>query len=253
MSKRSAGWDWTFHYDLSSKITPSKLSNTPEIRFVTDSKNNVTGFEVKKSTPGDKAPEGYCDNVAEKVALWLTAKSMTPLASFQKGYEGKPKTPGRLGRVAANLQIRYNIEGPVKSSKVDLSNLNIQKMVKSDKKSNDLEDLNNAVSHLRTGKVADSIKVAFRIIEGKTNLKGYAKYKCIRNIVTHKKLHNGVKNDFIRYFDSHGSNAHNAFDFKKYEPNKNIIIFNIKSHKTKQTLEQVARDIIEAAKGLLGL
>jgi hypothetical protein len=178
---------------------------------------------------------------------------MTPVFVYPKGYNGMPRTPGRLGRTVANMTMRYNIESPVEIGKLDLANLNIQKMIRSDKKSNDLEDLNNAVLHLGADKVADSIKVAFRIIEGKTKLKDYAKYKCIRNILTHRKLHKPVKDDFIRYFDSGGSNAYDAFDFKKYDPDKNIIIFDIKSSKTKQTLEQVAKDLIGEVKVILGL
>ena len=254
MSKQSPKWDWTFHYDLSVNIAPSNLSDSSEIKFVSDSKNNITGFEIKRSTIGCRPPRKYCDDIAKKVARWLTAKSMTTVNITRTGYEVKPRDPRKMGRTAGNMTIVYNVKGvPVRTSILDLTEVKTQRLIRS-KYSNNLEDLSNAVSHLAAGRLADSIKGAFKIIEKKGNkIKDYRKYKCIRNILTHEKLRKPVKDDFIEYFDSRGSNAHNSFGFKRYVPSKNIIIFNLQSPKTRKTLEQIATDLIRDVKGILGL
>lgn len=249
MSKHEL-WDWTFHYALSRKILSSNLSSTLDIRFVKDSENNVIGFDIKASTADDLAPEDRCNRTARRVVQMLSAAAITRIDMHLTGYEGMPRTPGRLGRVSKNLTIIYNIEGaPVKTNKLDLSNINIQSLMTSDK-SNKLEQLNNAVSHLFDGRPADSITEAFKIIDGKTkSIRGYRRYACIRNILAHDNLYPHVKKDFTKYFP----HKHSVFDFKDYVPRKNIIVLDLISPKTKQTLEKVAGDLIRKVKGFLKL
>jgi hypothetical protein len=43
------------------------------------------------------------------------------------------------------------------------------------------------------------------------------------------------------------------FDFKYCDENKGEFIFDLDSSKTKRTLEQVAKDLIEVVKSILGL
>jgi hypothetical protein len=64
-------------------------------------------------------------------------------------------------------------EAPVKTNKLDLSDINTLSLITPDK-SNKLEQLNNAVSHLFDGRPADSITEAFKIIDGNTkSIRGY--------------------------------------------------------------------------------
>src|SRR5215204_2447863 len=129
--------------------------------------------------------------------------------------------PRRLIRVSKDLTIKYNIEGWI--DKIDLTDPHIKGLICQNVNPN-LEYLSNAVSHLNQGRRMDSITEAFKIIEGDTkSVKDYYKYKCIRNILTHKKLEPHVKRDFTRYF---GPSVYGVFDFKQYDPNNNIIILN---------------------------
>jgi hypothetical protein len=249
LSKHVSDWDWTFHYALSRIILPSNLSNSPEIRFVKDSKNNVTGFDIRIDTSGDKAPEDYCNSIARKIVQMLSVTSITRIATHLTGYEGMTRAHGRLGRTSKRTIIIYNIEGePVKTDRLKLTDTNTQSLMTSTNKSNNLEQLSNAVSHLCDGRPGDSIIEASKIIEGNTkSVKGYRKYRCIRNILMHKKLLPRVIRDFNTYFRT------NEFDFKRYEPNNNIIILDPSSTTTQQSLEKVARDLIREVKSFLKL
>jgi hypothetical protein len=209
--------------------------------IIKDSENDVIGFDINDSTPDDLAPEEHCNRIARSIVQMLSAAAITRIDMHLTGYEGMPKNPGGLGRVSKSLTIIYNIEGaPVKTNKLDLSDINTLSLITPDK-SNKLEQLNNAVSHLFDGRPADSITEAFKIIDGNTkSIRGYRKYACIRNILTRDKLYPHVKKDFTKYFP----HKHSAFDFKDHVPRKNKIVLDLQSPKTKQTLEKVARDLI---------
>lgn len=223
----------------------SNLSSSSEIRLVKDSESNVTGMDIKASTVDNIAPEDHCNRIARSIVQMLSVAAITRIDTHLTGYEGMPRTPGRLGRASKRVRIIYNIKGvPVKTNKLDLSDINTQSLMIFDR-SNKLEQLNNAVSHLFDGRPADSITEAFKIIDGNAkSIRGYHKYACIRNILTHDKLYQHVKKDFTKYFP----HKHSAFDFKDYVPPKNIIILNLQSPKTKLTLEKVARDLIRKVK-----
>jgi hypothetical protein len=60
-------------------------------------------------------------------------------------------------------------------------------------------------------------------------------------------LESGTLKSFIIYFD----HPHDSFDFKDYDIEKKIVILDTDSNKTKQTLEQIARDLISEAERLM--
>lgn len=243
MSKQSPDWDWIFHYDLSRKLDPANLSSSPEITFVIDSENNVTGFDLRVSTVGDNgdsAPEDRCNNTARMVAQMISATSLTRIATHVTGYEGMPRAKGKLGHTTKRVTLIYNIEGaPVKTGRLDLTDTKTQNLMTSANKSNNLEQLSKAISHLYDNRYDDSIIEASKIIEGNPkSVTGYRKYRCIRNILMHNKLEPRVIEDFKKYFNPNG------FDFKGYDPKNNTIIIDLDSTKTQKSLEQVAKDLI---------
>jgi hypothetical protein len=249
LSAPGGDWNWTFHYALSRRILPANLFSSHDIVFTTDSENNVTGFDIKVSTSDDMAPEEYCDTIARKIVRILSVLSVTRIATHLTGYEGMPAAHGRLGRVSKRTTFIYNIQGaPIKTDRLDLTNSNIRSLMTSVDKSNNLEHLNNAISYLGDGRPEDSITSAFKIIDGKVkSVRGYRKYACIRNILTHDRLYDRVKKDFTKYFP----HKHKAFDFKDYVPRKNIIVLDLQSPKTNQTLKKLARDLIGKVKRFL--
>jgi hypothetical protein len=80
----------------------------------------------------------------------------------------------------------------------------------------------------------------------------YNKYKCIRNILSHKegdKLHKNTMEAFKQYFRP----IHDTFDFKHCDVSNRIIIFDSDSSKTKRTLEKVDGDLISEVRKILKL
>ena len=180
MSKQSSDWDWTFHYGLSRKLDPTNISGSPEITFVTDSQNNVTGFDIRVSNAGgngDTPPEDRCNSTARKIAQMLSATSLTRVDTHLTGYEGMPKAKGELGRTTKSITLIYNIEGaPIKTGKLDLTDTKTQNLMTSANKSNNLEQLSKAISHLYDNRYDDSIIEASKIIERKPqSVKNYRK------------------------------------------------------------------------------
>jgi hypothetical protein len=97
--------------------------------------------------------------------------------------------------------------------------------------------LSNAVSHLYEGRHRECINRAFAIIEKDTSIKDYYKYNCIRNILTHDKLNQNVIDDFRKYLG----------------PINKIINLDFESKKTRNTLDYVARDLINECKKIPGM
>jgi hypothetical protein len=93
-----------------------------------------------------------------------------------------------------------------------------------------------------------------RVIEEKrysSSVTNYNKYKCIRNILSHKEgqqLHEHTAEDFTKYFRP----VRNAFDFMHCDETNKIFIFDLDSPKTKQTLEQLTTDLIREVQDILG-
>jgi hypothetical protein len=113
-----------------------------------------------------------------------------------------------------------------------------------------LGSIARAVSHIYQGRVTECIKEAFKIIEGKYSVKDYSKYKCIRDILSHKEpeLFQETISNFDKYFG-----RPNSFDLKQFDLNKRIIIIDFESDKTKRTLNKLARELIEEGKIILKL
>ena len=165
--------------------------------------------------------------------------------------------PHKLIRVSKDVTIKYNIEGWI--DKIDLTDPHIEKLICQDVNP-ELDYLSNAVAHKNNGRYSESIKEAFRVIDEEKSAKNYSKsvkeyckYKCIRNILSHKEgdpLRPGTMNNFIHYF---GTDVYSSFDFKQYEPNKNIIILDSVSAKTQLTLELIAKDLISEVRNILKL
>jgi hypothetical protein len=84
------------------------------------------------------------------------------------------------------------------------------------------------------------------------SVKDYYKYKCIRDILSHREgqqLRENTMKNFTQYFDP----VRDSFDFKYIDENSRIVIFDPDSPKTKQTLEKVAGDLISEGRKVLKL
>lgn len=166
--------------------------------------------------------------------------------AWTTSYRCKHKVTGHSHR-ESTLTTRWSRHGWI--DVLDLNDQSIQNILSSAISPN-LENLSNAVSHLYDGRYRECINRAFGIIENNSSIKDYWKFNCIRNILTHEKLEQHVTKAFTRYF---GTNVHDAFDFEKYDPKNGIINLNFESKKTRKTLNDVATDLINECKRILGL
>lgn len=252
MSIKSTGWRWKFHYVLSRKLITSNLSLSPNVKLVRENDGNVTGFEIGVETPNSKAPEQYSDIKARTMVQKLSAKSEHAISCHLSGHEGIPNDPNKLGRVTVLNTHVYNIEGaPLRINNVDLTDANIDDIITSSNKQNNLQHIYNAISHFCSGRYKECITAAFMAIEGNTGLPDYFKYKCIRNIVNHKEdqqWYDNTVRDFDKYFKS------SDFDFEvPHIKSSPIIVLDFESPRTLHALKKVSHDLITEAKRSLNL
>jgi hypothetical protein len=242
-------YDWIFHYKLSRVISCKESIDDPTIKLTKDSKDNLRGFDITIKNESESNARKTSEKRANNLQRILITVSGMALNAHQTSHEAVPKMLG-LKKVGKTMNSRYDIEGAI--DKIDLTDPIITRLIAQDKNPC-LEYLSNAVVHKSQGRFSDSIKEAFRILEGHKSVKDYCKFKCIRNILSHKEgvpLHKDTMNDFIKYFDP---NVHTIFDFKQYDLKNRIIILDHESNKTKHALGQIARDLISEAKSIMGL
>jgi hypothetical protein len=250
-------YDWIFNYELSRPVFCKESIDDDTIKFVKGG-NNLKGFDIIVNNETDsKAREVSCRKVKNLERILIILSGME-LEARLTGDERLPKKP-ELRRISKTFTIKYDIEGSI--DKIDITDPHIEKLINQDINP-ELEYLSKAVAHKNHGRYSESIKEGFRIIDEEKSVKHYStfvtdydKYRCIRNILSHKEgdpLRRGTMDDFIHYF---GSNAYGAFDFKQYEPSKNIIIFDSEcaSTKTQKTLEQLSRDLVSEIRNILKL
>lgn len=161
-------------------------------------------------------------------------------------FERKDKITGN-SEIGSTQRQAWDVEGGIDT--LNLSDPSVQNILNSGTTAN-MESLSNAVSHLPWGRCWECINRAFAIIENNTSITDYWKFNCIRNVLTHEKPRKNVIEDFKKYF---GPNVYAAFDFKKYDPNNRIINLDFESKKTRKTLFNVAIDLINGCKRILGL
>lgn len=242
-------YDWIFHYKLSRAISCKESFDDPTIKLTKDSNNNLQGFDITIKNESESNARKTSEKRANNLQRILIIMSGMALNAHQTSHEAVPKTPG-LKKVGKTIISGYDIEGAI--DKVDLTDPIIARSITQDENPS-LEYLSNASVHKNQGRFSDSIREAFRILEGNKSIKDYCKFKCIRNILSHKEgvpLHKDTMNDFIQYFDP---NVHDIFDFKQYDLKNSIIILDNESNKTKHALGQIARDLISQAKSIVGL
>jgi hypothetical protein len=247
--------DWTFSYKLSKPVYCKESVADKTIKFEKDTSDNLIGFQIivenKTDSESDKINKMKTENL-EKI---LTILSGIELKAIPAGAEGVPKKPG-LRRVTNQLIVKYDREGSI--DKVDITDSNIGNIINKDVNP-ELGYLSDAVAHKTHGRYSEAIKEAFRVIDEKKAAKNYSKsvkyyykYKCMRDILSHRegqRLFPNTKKSFARFF----SPVRDKFDFKYCDENKGEFIFDLDSSKTKRTLEQVAKDLIEVVKSILGL
>jgi hypothetical protein len=192
---------------------------------------------------------------AEKLGKILTILSGMELRALPASALGIPYRPGLL-RVHKDFNIKYDIEGSI--DKVDASDSNIRNII--DKKVNpQLDYLSDAVAHRNHGRLSETIKKAFMVIDEdrfanhySKIVTNYNKYKCIRDILSHREgqqLYTNTKNDFIGFFKP----LPNNFDFMYRDEINGVFIFDFDSDKTKKTLKKVAKELIAEVRVILGL
>jgi hypothetical protein len=239
-------WDCTFHYSVRPRVYTKNAVDTPNIKLITNTEGYIEGFDIlvnNTSIPSGEEERDKLGNCLEKI---LTIKSGMTVDAWTTGYRCKDRVTGHSHR-ESTLTTRWSRHGWI--DVLDLNDQSIQNVLNSGT-SPDLENLSHAVSHLNEGRYQDCINRAFGIIERDISVKDYWKFNCIRNILTHDDLKSHVTNDFTKYF---GPNVHDAFDFKKYDPNNGIINLDFESKKTRNTLNNVATDLVNECKRILGL
>jgi hypothetical protein len=191
----------------------------------------------------------------ENLEKILTILSGIELKAIPAGVEGVPIKPG-LQRVSNALVVKYDIEGSI--DKVDITDFNIGNIVNKDVNP-ELGYLSDAVAHKSHGLYSEAIKEAFMVIDEDRSTNHYSKivtdydkYKCIRDILSHREgqqLYPNTRKNFTYFFKP----VRDKFDFKFCDESNGVFIFDFDLPKTKETLEQVAKDLIGEVKGLLGL
>lgn len=239
-------WDCTFQYFIRPRVYTKNAFDTPNIKLVRNQEGYIEGFDIlvnNTSIPDGEREQDKLSNWLKKI---LIVKSGMRVDAWPLGYECKDKITGGTHTVGA-MPLRWSKHGWVEV--LDLNNQNIQNFLNSDTNPN-LENLSNAISSQYEGRFQDSIKTAFKIIEPYKSTPDYWKFNCIRNVLTHEVLEQAVITNFIHHF---GPNVNNSFDFKAYDPIKRIINLDFDSEKTRNTLNKIAKDLIEKCKNILSL
>ena len=251
MSSPEARYDWTFSYKLSRPVYCKQSVGDTTIKFENDSNNNLIGFKIVVENKTDFEASKINNMKKENLEKILTILSGMELKAIPAGTEGDPKTPG-LRRVSNALVVKYDIEGSI--DKVDITDSNIENIINKDVNPK-LGYLSDAVAHKSHGRYSEAIKEAFRVIDKDRSVDDYNKYKCIRDILSHsedqrdQQLYQNTRKYFICFFTPIRGN----FDFMYCDESNGKFIFDYDSPKTKKTLEQVAKVLIEEVKGILGL
>jgi hypothetical protein len=231
-------WDCIYHYFVRPKIPTRNAVDSPN--------GYIEGFEILLNNTSVPSAEKEKDKLSECLENILTIKSGITIDAMLTSFERKDKITGNSELEGAQRHV-WNDEGGIDT--LNLGAPSIQNILNSGTSPN-LEDLSSSVSHLSQGHYGESINRAFSIVEKNTSIKDFWKFNCIRNVVTHRKLDKSVKDSFVYHF---GPNVYDAFDFKKYDPKNGIINLDFKSKKTRKTLFDVAIDLINECKRILGL
>jgi hypothetical protein len=241
-------WDCTFCYSIRPRIYTKKATDTPNIKLIITPDGYIEGFDLLVNNTSIPNGEKERDKLADCLERILTIKSGMTLDVWPTRYRCKDKVTGHSHRQSSFIA-RSSRHGWI--DVLNLSNKNIQNFL-SMGTGQKLEYLSEAVSSFYEGRLKESIITAFQIIERERSppITDYKKFRCIRNILVHKTLEQYIVNEFKSYF---GKNANNLFDFKKYDPNNGIISLDLKSSKTKTTLNNLATDLINDCKRILGL
>jgi hypothetical protein len=243
-------FDWTFHYELSKPVYCKSLTDDDNIKLIKEG-DNLKGFYVKINNKTQSRAQKAGETKAKNLEKILTILSGMTLETRLIGAQGVPKKPGLI-RVSKTLTLRYSIDGWIE--RIDVTDPNIRRLIDQDI-SPELDYLSKAVAHTYSGRYSDSIREAFRIIDEEKYSKSvtdYDKYKCIRNILSHKegqRLHQKTMDDFKNYFNP----INDALDFKQHDDKNDIVVLDLESTKTQKTLEQVAKDLISEVRSLLKL
>lgn len=219
------------------------LKEAPNTRF-TELSGYLVGFELILNNKAFSYAEKICKKRSNNLSKILTIKSGMITKAIHIGSEGIHRITGNR-RVTKVSSFGYRIEGGI--DELDLTDPTIDGLINQNIIP-ELEWLNDAVSHIYNGRVVDCIKTAFKIIEKGSHVTNYKKYKCMRDILSHRgPYQQGTINDFINEIGP------NLFDFKEYDPNKGKIILDLDSIKTKKSLGKLARELITDAKRILKL
>jgi hypothetical protein len=254
-SSPGARYDWTFTYELSKPVFCKESNDDNTIKLVKDPNNNLIGFKIGIENETDSKAAELSEIKKNRLERILIVLSGMELEARLTGEQGVPRKPGLI-RVGKTLTLRYNIDGWIK--KIDVTDPNIGNLINLEVNP-ELDYISKAVAHKYHKRYSESIKEAFRVIDEEksakhysTLVKDYDKYKCIRDILSHKegqRLHGNTKSNFLSYFKP----VHDAFDFMYCDESYGVFIFDLDSPKTKQTLEKVAADLISEVRNTLKL
>lgn len=240
-------YDWTFSYKLSRPVYCKESLDDNTIKFVKDSGNNLIGFKIEVKDEIESKGRETSETKAKKLEKILTILSGMELKAILADLERLPKN-SVLRRVYKDLIVKYNIEGSI--DKVDITDSNIANIINIDVNP-ELVYLSDAVAHKYHGRYSEAIKEAFKVIEGKNYpITDYNKYKCIRDILSHREGEHLYPNT-RKYFTCFFKPVRDKFDFKYCDESNGIFIFDFDSPKTKKTLEQVTDDLIGDVKAIL--
>lgn len=236
-------------FSLSTKVRCTKLPNLVDIDFIkSDDGYYLLGLNVKILKNNiDKALEDS-KLIANKIASIISLKTMHYVTVTTIGYSGIPK-PGKTAPVSRSMTFIYNIKG--KEPILELENQDVTDVLKLDNSEYSfLQRLDRAILHHKAGFPAESLKELFTVIEYDKAFANHDKYYGLRQILSHAPNYSSKNppynkatiNKFTSYFDK------SDFDYLEYDPSNLIIILDMNSTKTRQTLEGIFSNLINEVK-----
>lgn len=224
---------------MSERIPYDTLNSSLDIRFTTEN-FFLIGFEIIIRGLGQGEAEKESKSKAGIVKELLTVESGMAVRTSQTSCE---EIGNQFPRVVQSTSIHpYKIEGKI--GKLDLNDATIQKFFKSTP-SKDLKFLSDAILLKYFGFLEYSIRESYKITEDAGKIE--ERFKVLRNTFSHPTLEEYWFDIFDKYYGDQ------YFEYKLYDKNNKKFVIDFESNRTQQKLDNLATELIEICKNLLGL